>query len=443
MDRFRDASGLFAVAGHAQAARRVAVGLGALAHRGGGGASCAAADEDGVVRAHHGAGTPADVLGPIQSQALIGRFAIGQVHRVPDPGATLADALEPTERLLCARVRDSRLAVAVNGRFTNGATLRREVVERGGVFHGATDAELLLHLLAVSPQRTLVNRLVDALWRVEGGYAVLLLAAGRVVAVRDPRGLRPLVLGRVDDGLAFASEDQALRAAGGEVRRELRPGEMIVADGRGVQSLQPFVPRTGARCVQEVLSVARNDGAAFGLPVWRAREELGLRLGGLLEPGLGQVIIPLGDRAEAVSVGLSRRAALPVARALIADGDRWIAIPGPVQGRTVILAATHLAQGDELAAAVSALRTAGAASVHLRIASPPVRVGCRFGVVGPTTDELVRASDPAAAAVGLGADTVAWLPDLGEQLGGEGWCRACLGEASPVPPESDDQLTLF
>jgi amidophosphoribosyltransferase len=444
MDRFRDGSGLFGVAGHPLASRHVALGLRALRHRGGGGAALAAS-EGGFVRVHRGSGPLSEVLGPVQVQALAGRTAIGHVFRLPDPGASLSESLEPAERLTFARIRDSRVAAVVNGRFTNSTRLRQEVADRGAVLQGMGDAELLLHLLALSTQRTIVNRLVDALWKVEGAYAVLVLADDRLIAVRDPRGFRPLVLGRIDDAVAIASEESALREAEGDPRREIRPGEMVIADARGAQSLQPFQSQTHARCTQEVLGVARPDAGVFGLDIWAMREALGLRLWQEAPVPSANLVVPLGDRAEALAVGMARGASLPVARALLEEGRRWNGLSGPVSDRAAILAAASLAEGDEARSAVIALRSAGAREVHVRVGSPPVRAGCRFGIIAPTTDELAASGrTPEAIADWLGADSVAWLADMAPTLGDEGWCRACMGGEIPLEPEEgDDQLTLF
>ncbi len=246
MDRFRDGSGVFGVAGHPQASNLVVAGLRALRHRADGAAGLAAGDA-GSIRVHRGIGPVADVLGPVQIQGLGGAFAIGQVSRLADPGAALSDALDPTDRLVTGRLRDARVAIVVNGRFTNAARLRQEVADRGAVLQGASDAELLLHLMAHSTQRTLVNRLVDALWRVDGAYAALVMFEDKLIAVRDPRGFRPLILGRIDDATAFAPEESVLRAADGEPRRDVRPGEMVIVDARGGQSVEPFKSRPSAR----------------------------------------------------------------------------------------------------------------------------------------------------------------------------------------------------
>lgn len=446
MDRFRDGSGVFGVAGHALASRLATSGLRALQHRAAGAAALATGDT-GAIRVHRGIGTVDDVLGPVQVQALAGRFAIGQVSRLTDAAASLSDALEPADRLVTGRLRDARVAIVVGGRFTNAARLRQEVADRGAVLQGSSDAELLLHLMAHSPQRTVINRLVDALWRVDGSYVALALLEDRLVAVRDPRGFRPLLLGRIDDATAIASDEAAIRAAEGEPRREVRPGEMIIVDARGAQSVQPFRVQPPSRCVQELLTIARPDARAFAEDVWEVRRELGARAG---EPAGGsgpapELVVPITPLAEPMATGLARRASLPVVHALVAEDDRFTAYPSPLADRSVLLATPTLADGSEVRAAGIALRAAGAREVHVRVGSPPVRSGCRFGQVGPTTDELALAGRGVGAlADWLGVDSIGFISGLPERLAGEGWCRACLGETPPLQrEEAEDQLTLF
>jgi amidophosphoribosyltransferase len=316
-----------------------------------------------------------------------------------------------------------------------------------------------------------VNRVVDALWRVEGAYALLVLTGELLVAVRDPAGFRPLVLGRVGDGAAVATEDAAIRAAGGEVRRALNPGEMLVLDGRGVQSVSPFPGRPPAACVQEVLALAAPDAAPFGRAVHDARAALGERLAATRPCPQADVVcgVPGWDRA---AVAYARASGLPYEAALLPgppdEGDdptepirvaRWRAIGAAVAERVVVLVAPTVTTGRALGEAVATLRRAGAAAVHLRVAAPPVRAACPYGIACPTPEELwvhrlpgISSGGPVGGDdTGLGAASVdaLTLGDLRQLLGTgdphvHGLCDACLSGERPLQPDRpDDQLPLF
>ena len=253
---FRDRSALFAVMGHPDAAALARVGLGEQAHRGGPLQRLVISDGHTLRDDSRREGLESE---------LVGRAALGQLQ-----GEEGVDT-----PLVIARYRGGPIAVSVTGRFTNGTRLRRELRERGSLFRTHAEAEVLAHLIAQSRQGTLVNRIVDALWRVEGAYCVGVLTPERMVLVRDPHGFRPLVLGRLGDGWAAASEDTALHAVGAERVREVRQGEMVILDGRGTELVQPFIERPMRVCAQEHVCLAREDARVFDRDVYAQRRALG------------------------------------------------------------------------------------------------------------------------------------------------------------------------
>lgn len=460
MEGFVDSSGLFAVARHRDAASLTWLGLQALQARGTAGASVVASDGE-FVRCHRGRGLVHEIVAASPDE-LHGRLAIGQVWgRGPADGLP-AEALDPTERTVFARWAEGRLGIALSGRFTQSARTRRELEEAGALFQGPSDAELLAHLVARSAQRTFVNRLVDALWKIEGAYSLLVCTEDRLIAVRDPRGFRPLVLGRLDDAVLLASDDAALRAVGGEPRRELRPGEMIVIDARGAQSVQPFARRPGAACAQELVTIAPPDARLFGRDVHAFRLSLGARLAKDAPCPVAQVVVGPPGPGETLARGFARASGLPCEAGLVSsrawgraeassatsDGRARLglaAVPGAVSGRVVALVVPAVLTGQGIRAAVKLLRDAGAVAVHLRVATPPVRGACAYGPSGPTVDELLTSrpeAGPSLEADSVGAVT---LEGLREVLGDEhAWCRACLDLEHPLPPDlPDDQLPLF
>lgn len=455
MEGFVDSSGLFAVARHRDAASLTWLGLHALQARGTAGAGVVASDGE-FVRFQRGRGLVPDILASSPDE-LHGRLAVGQVWgRGPADGLP-AEALDPAERMVFARWAEGRIGVALSGRLTQATRIRRELEETGALFQGPSDAEVLAHLIARSTQRTFVNRLVDALWKVEGAYSLLVCTEDRLVAVRDPRGFRPLVLGRLDEAVLLASDDAAIRAVGGEARRELRPGEMIVVDARGVQSVQPFARRPGAACAQELVTIAPPDARVFGRDVHAFRLALGERLAKDAPCPVADVVVGTPGPGETLARGYARAAGLPCEPGLVA-ARTWgrveaptarslpiAAVPGAVSRRIVALVVPAVLTGQGVRAAVERLRRAGAPAVHLRVASPPVRGACPYGPAGPTVDELLTSrpeAGPTLEADSVGALTVEGLRAV---LGEDGtWCRACLDLDLPLPPDlPDDQLPLF
>ena len=458
-----DCGGLFAVAGHREAAHLSYLGLHALQHRGLAGVGVAVSDGH-VLRNHGGSGLVQEVLTGPALQALTGHHAIGQVHATPGVGLD-----DRADRLAVGHVQGGRVAVALLGRLTNGARLRAELKDRHAVFQGRSDAEVLLHLIAHSQQRTFVNRLVDALWKVEGAFCVMVCTEERVVAVRDPRGFWPLLVGRLADGVLLASEDAALRFVGAEVTGELEPGQMVVIDRAGAQTVRPFAPRTRSACARELVLLARADARAFGVSVHEARVHLGEQLAREAPCREGRVVVPVPGAAEAVASGYGRVARLPVQRGLVrapftgrrfeepASGVqdfgtrlRWYAVPSVIAGQEVVLVVNVVDGGADTRRLVRLLRDAGAVSVHLRVASPLVRSACFYGVGGPTPDELaVHHGDQLADWLGVDSlgcvSAVALREGLGAQLAVSGaLCGACFTGDYPLPPEEpDEQLPLF
>lgn len=465
MEGFVDGSGLFAVVRHRDAAHLTWLGLHALQHRGNGGAGLAASDGD-LVRYRHGVGAVPEALPAGSLAALTGSLAVGQIYGRGLPGAPALEG-DAGERMLFGRWAGGQLAVALAGRFTNGTRLRRELKERGALFHTASDAEVLVHLLAHSGQRTFVNRLVDALWKVDGAFTAVVCSEDRVVAVRDPRGFRPLLLGRLGEAALLSSDDAAIRFVGGTVQRELQPGEMVILDERGAQTVQPFPKRRRSACAQELVALARSDAQAFGSHAYDVRLGLGQRLAREAPCPDARVVVGLPGAAEPIAIGYGRAARIPCERGLLGlpwagrvdepaggasdlDARSHLAVvPAVVEGRPVVLVTPTLVTGQGVRAAATLLREAGASAVHVRVASPLVRSSCFYGVSSPTVDELL-ANRNQAVADALGATSLAclsmeaMLDQLGHRSAEQSFCHACFDGEFPLPPEEpDDQLPLF
>lgn len=465
MEGLRDSSGLFGVARHPEAAHRALLGLHALQHRGGHAVGIAAADGQ-VVRCARAWGPGVEALSGTTLQALTGSMAIGQVH-----GATEAkDGLDGGDRLVAARHRAGQVAVALSGRLTNGNQLRHELKSHGALLQSAGDAEVVAHLVAHSGMGTDVNRLVDALWKVRGGWSALVCSADRLVAVRDPAGLRPLWMGQDDDTVWFASDEAAITFAGGTPSREVEPGEMVIVDPWGMHCVSPFERRAKSGCIQELVALTRGDGRVFGLEAWSVRVGIGERLAKEAPAPRAAVVVGLPGAGEAIASGFGRGARVPVERGVIeapigrglpvepasglpdyAARTRWAVIPAVVAERSVCLVAPSSLPNESLGRLVRMIRAAGAREVHLRVASPPLRAACAYGVTMPTADELMPEGSGAGGRLGVDSFGHLSLEGLHAVVGKRVdetpiYCDACLSGRHPVPPEAEvgvDQLDLF
>jgi len=474
VEGFTDTGGLFAIAGHREAVHLTYLGLHAQQHRGTDGVGIAASDGS-LVRLRHAHGLVAHALDAEVLQRVPGHVAMGMVHGSSERGSAIA-LPSPTvetpgrsrgDKLVFGRLTTGQVACAMTGHFTNGARLRRELTKSGALFQTLSDAELLLHLLAQSSQRTFVNRLVDALWKVQGAYCLVVMTEEHLVAVRDPSGFRPLVLGRLGDAMVVATEDSAVRFVGGEFRRDVRPGEMVVFDGRLHQGVRPFPPADLHPCVHEFVSLARPDAQVFGRAVHPVQVALGERLAKDSPCVTADVVIPVPG-AEAHAHGFAKAADKPLLDGILRDpftlrrleeppaglpnfGTRthFRPIPAAVAGRVVCLVTPSLTTGHVLREAVTLLLEAGAHEVHLRIASAQIRATCPYGVASPAAEQLAT-EHQGDAAQWLGTASVAWLSLAALQqiaagtTPGDGRCDACFSGKIPlVYEESDDQLPLF
>jgi amidophosphoribosyltransferase len=471
LDGFQDEGGLFGIAGHRMAAHLTYIGLHALQHRGFDGAGMVVSDGD-LLRGIHGAGLVQEAFGGTHLQGLRGQAAIGQVVR-SGRDAERAPTLTPRLPLL-ARYRGGQVAVAMTGRFTNGSQLRERLKDNGALFATLTDAEILLHLLATSRQKTLVNRLVDALWQVEGAFSIVLMSEDRMIAVRDPHGFRPLLRGRHEGATVVATEDGPIRFLGGEIRSEVDPGQMVVVDEHGESAVRPFPPRPRAACVQEYVALSPADIHVFGQATYSLRVALGERLARERPSPEAEVVVSVPGAAVPIGVGYARVARLPAKEGLIRAPYtrrnyveppqelrdfgarlRWTPVPAVVDSRIVALVVTSIATGEMVHKAVRLLKSAGAREVHLRVASPPITGTCHYGIASPTTEELATSRHGGAVELSrwLGADSVGFLSldslhaILGSRTDGTPlWCDGCFSGEYPVVPAEElekEQLPLF
>ena len=346
------------------------------------------------------------------------------------------------------------LAVAHNGNITNFDALRERLESEGSIFQTTSDTELIVHLAARSRGETTVDRIVDALRQVEGAYSMVILTPDELIAVRDPHGFRPLCVGLLKDSHVVASEPPAFHLIGAEYVRDVRPGELIVIDRRGLRSLSPFEPKPTRMCIFEYVYFARPDAELNGVSVYAVRKEMG-RVLAREQPADADLVIPVPDSGVASAMGFAKELDLPFELGLIrshyvgrtfiepAQSIRHFGVRlklSPVrsllEGKRVAVVDDSIVRGTTSRKIVKMLRDAGAREVHLRISSPPTRWPCFYGIDTPSRGELIASShDVAEIGRYITADSLGYLSveGLHGAVGGQGFCDACFSGDYPVP----------
>ena len=475
-DHPHEECGIFGVWNIPDAAAVTALGLHALQHRGQEATGLVAFD--GMqFHQHRGLGLVADNFGDARVIAsLPGQAAVGH-NRYATTGETVLRNVQP----LYAEFEFGGLAVAHNGNLTNALALKRALVRRGCLFQSTTDSEVFVHLIAISLYSTVVDRLIDALKQVVGAYSLICLSNEALMGVRDPLGVRPLILGRIgpSDGVGgwvLASETCALDIVGAEFVRDVEPGEIVVINDKGVHSIKPFGANAGRFCVFEFIYFARPDSVVEGLPVYEARKRIGEALA--LESAVpADVVVPVPDSGVPSAMGYAQASGLPfelgiirnhyVGRTFIEPTDqirnlgvklKHSANRAVLQGKRVILVDDSIVRGTTSRKIVEMVRAAGAAEVHMRISSPPTTHSCYYGIDTPERSKLLAAQhDVAEMAKLIGADSLAFisLDGLYAALGSAGgksersaYCDACFTGEYPIGlsdlhNEAERQLSLL
>lgn len=466
-DRFHEECGVVGVFGHPEAANLAYLALYALQHRGQESAGIVSSRGDALI-SHRGLGLVADIFHPEMIRRLEGTSAIGH-NRYATHGETVLKNAQP----LVVEYAGGPLAVAHNGNLVNAVELRAELEERGSIFQSNSDTEVVIHLIAQSEKGPLLERVIDALKRVRGAYSIVFLARDQLIAVRDPYGFRPLVLGRIRDKGTYVvvSETCALDLINAEYVREVEPGEVIVIDESGLRSMQPLEVVEPQRCVFEYVYFARPDSQVFGRTVYNVRRELGRQLAreSLVD---ADVVTPVPDSGVPAALGYAEQSGVPYELGLIRNhyvGRTFIeptdsirhfgvrvklnAVSEVLRGKKVVVVDDSLVRGTTSQKIVTMMRNAGAAEVHMRICSPPTIRPCYYGVDTPTTKELVGASKSVEEIrQSIGADTLAYLSDEGLYAFEDrvekksSYCDACFTNRYPVPVDEEAetrQLGLF
>jgi amidophosphoribosyltransferase len=462
-DRFHEECALMGVYGHPEAANLVYLGLYAQQHRGQEGSGIVSSD-GALLLSHRGLGLVADVFDQEVLDRLVGEMAIGH-NRYATSGRTL---LKNTQPFVVEFARGG-LAVAHNGNLVNALELREMLETRGAIFQSSVDTEVIVHLIANAAGDALVDRIAAALAAVRGAYSLLFLSQNELIAVRDPNGFRPLVMGRIKETVVFASETCALDLIGATYERELQPGEVVVASKDGVRSLFPFPRAPLTRCVFEYVYFARPDSTVFGRNVYQVRKSLGRQLAREC-PADADLVVPVPDSGVPAALGFAEEAGLPfdfglirnhyVGRTFIEPQDairhfgvkvKLNAQRQVLEGKRVVVVDDSIVRGTTSRKIVTMLRAAGAREVHMRISSPPTIGPCYYGVDTPTREELIASAHSIESIREfITADSLGFLSQEGlfpfTNGDGEGFCDACFTGRYPLPVTDEAksrQLVLF
>ncbi|HVB35647.1 MAG TPA: amidophosphoribosyltransferase [Candidatus Acidoferrales bacterium] len=402
-DHFHDECGVFGVFGNEEAAKLTYLGLYALQHRGQESAGVAATE--GVqLRVEKGMGLVQELFTPDVIARLPGAAAIGHTRYSTAGDTTLMNA-QP----LASDCNKGKLALAHNGNLTNALELRRSLEHKGSIFQTTSDTEVIVHLVARSKVGNLTGAIADALGQVEGAYSLLVLTRDEIFAIRDPRGFRPLALGRLGDAWVVGSETCAFDLIGAEYVRDVEPGEMLRVSKSGVESIHFAPEKQHQYCIFEHVYFARPDSVVFGRPVNPTRERLG-RLLAREHPAIADMVVPVPDSGVPAAIGYASESAIPFRMGLIRNhyiGRTFIEpsqairdfgvrlklnpVRRLLEGRRVVLVDDSIVRGTTSRKIVRMMRESGVAEVHMRISCPPTVSPCHYGIDTPTKLELIGA----------------------------------------------------
>jgi amidophosphoribosyltransferase len=459
--------GVVGIYGHPEAANLAYLGLYALQHRGQESAGIVATDGE-KLRAAREMGHVNDIFTADRLKDLPGFAAIGHVRY-----STAGDSSKKNAQPLAVDYVGGSVAVGHNGNLVNAVEMREKLEADGSIFSTTSDTEVIVHLIARSRERTLPERAADALRQVRGAYSLVFLTENALVAVRDPMGFRPLVLGKAKNTWIVSSETCAFELLEAEFVRDIEPGEMVIIDEKGPRSVRPFGTQPPHRCVFEWVYFARPDSTIDGRSVYRARERMGRRLA--VEHAVpADVVVPVPDSGVAAAIGYARESGIPYDQGLMRSHYMGRTFIEPSQhirhfgvklklspvrevltGKRVVVVDDSIVRGTTSRKIVGMIRSAGAKEVHMRISSPPTIGPCCYGIDTPTREELFASSHTTdQIREFVGADSLGYLSLEGlhesvngvSPIGKGGFCDACFSNKYPidiVPPARLRQLRLI
>ena len=462
-DKLHEECGVFGVIGVAEAANFVALGLHALQHRGQEAGGIVSYDPEGGFNSARRFGYVRDSFTKASlMETLPGELAIGHV-RYSTAGSKGATAIRDVQPFF-GEFSMGGCAIAHNGNLTNATSLRRELIERGSIFQSGSDSECIIHLMARSIQRTLSERIKDALRRVEGAFSIVAMTRTKLIGVRDALGVRPLVLGRIGEaGYVLSSETCALDIIGAEFVREIEPGEMVVISKGQIESSRPFGPAGSRFCIFEHVYFSRPDSIIGGRSVYETRRQIGVELA-REAPVEADLVCPVPDSGTPAAIGYAHESGIPYGMGIIRNQYMGRTFIEPtesirnmgvrlklnvnralIKGKRVILVDDSVVRGTTSRKIKDMILDAGAAEVHFRIASPPTAWPCFYGVDTPERSKLLAATmseDEMRDWIGVDSLRFVSIDGLYRAVGVAGgrnarapqYCDACFSGEYPVAP---------
>jgi amidophosphoribosyltransferase len=457
LDKFREECGVIAIYAHPEAEKLAYLGLHSLQHRGQ--ESAGIVTSDGMtLQMHKAMGLVADVFTEEVLSRLGGKLAIGHTRYSTSGDSALLNA-QP----ILVQSNKGVIAVAHNGNLVNAQEIRSRLEAQGSIFQTSSDTEVLVHLIALSREHTLPEAMADALRRVEGAFSLVTISTERILAARDPRGFRPLAMGRIpalpgekQDTVVFASETCAFDLIGATYERDVKPGELIVVGPGGLSSRSYAAAAPQSSCIFEHVYFSRPDSTVFGRPVDQSRDALGRQLA-REAPAEADIVVPVPDSGVAAAMGYAEESGMPFRFGLIRNhyvGRTFIEpsqsvrdfgvklklnpVRSVLEGKRVVLIDDSIVRGTTSRKIVRMVRSAGAREVHMRISCPPTISPCFYGVDTPSKSQLIAANKSIEEIRDyIGADSLAYLSLEGlKEACGEGekttYCTACYTGKYPT-----------
>jgi amidophosphoribosyltransferase len=428
-DKFRDECGVVAVYSHPEAETLAYLGLHALQHRGQ--ESAGIVTSNGMaLHIHKAMGLVADIFTEKKLAKLRGTLAIGHTRY-----STTGDSALLNAQPIMVQSNKGMIALAHNGNLTNAQEIRSRMEAQGSIFQTSSDTEVIVHLIAQSREHTLPEAMADALRRVEGAFSLVMISPDRIFAARDPRGFRPLAMGRIraqgdrlQDTIVFASETSAFDLIGATYEREVKPGELVIVGPEGVSSRFYAPALAQSSCIFEHVYFSRPDSRVFGRSVQESREQLGCQLA-IEAPADADLVVPVPDSGVTAAMGYAAESGIPLRFGLIRNhyvGRTFIEpqqsvrdfgvrlklnpVRSLLEGKRVVLIDDSIVRGTTSKKIVRMVRGAGATEVHLRISCPPTISPCFYGVDTPRKKELIAANNTIEEIRQyIGADSLAYL----------------------------------
>ncbi len=460
-DKLKEECGVFGVIGVAEAANFTALGLHALQHRGQEAGGIVSHDPvEGFNSARRFGYVRDNFTKASLMDTLPGPLAIGHVRYSTSgkKGAVIRD-VQP----FFGEFAMGGAAIAHNGNITNAAALRRELIQHGSIFQSSSDSECIIHLMARSFQKTIPERMKDTLRRIEGAFSIVAMTRTKLIGVRDALGVRPLVLGKVGDGWALASETCALDIIGAEYVRDVEPGEMVVITAAGVESHRPFPPAKPRFCIFEHVYFSRPDSIVGGQSIYETRRQIGVELA-REAPVDADLVCPVPDSGTPAAIGFAHETGIPYGMGIIRNQytGRTFIEPNQnirnmgvllklnvnralIKDKRVILVDDSVVRGTTSRKIKEMILDAGAAEVHFRIASPPTMWPCFYGVDTPEREQLLAATmNEEEMREHLGVDSLRFITldglyraagqAKGRNNASPQYCDACFSGEYPVKP---------